>query len=235
MTFGDLLHQSPLCPRLTPSTIFPGIEKEFGNYRSLFRGKVLNAGAGNRDISSLIDGELYNQDIPHGLHNECIHIYSPLHLIPKPDSFFDVIICNAVLEHVANPEEIMEEFARVLRDDGILYLGLPFLQPEHKDPTDFQRYTADGLAALASRHQIRVEHVESVHNIYITLAWIIVYWLSAKNSIRNFFLKLILYPILGFLCRTSNEEVFAVASCYRLIGRRHPRVLHASQSSELIS
>ena len=231
MTLGDLLHQSPFCPRLTPATIFPGIEKEFGSYRSLFRGRVLNAGAGNRDISSLIDGELFNQDLPYGLHNDNIHIYSPLHQIPKPDCFFDVIICNAVLEHVSNPEEIMEEFARVLRDDGILYLGLPFLQPEHKDPTDFQRYTADGLTALAARHHFQVERVESVHNIYITFAWIVVYWLSSKNSIRNFFLKLILYPILAFLCRTSEEQVFAAASCYRLIGRRHPRFAAASSAA----
>lgn len=223
MSLGTLLHKSPFCPRLTTAQIFPPIEKEFGAYRHLFRGKVLNAGAGDRDISEIIDGELYNQDIAHGLHNDNIHIYSPLHEIPKPDGFFDVIICNAVLEHVANPEEIMEEFARVLRDDGILYLGLPFLQPEHKDPTDFQRYTADGMIALANRHKFSVEKIESVHNIYVTLAWIIVYWLSATNSIRNFLLKLLLYPILAWLCSHSNEHIFAAASCYRLLGRREPR------------
>jgi SAM-dependent methyltransferase len=227
MTLGDLLNRSPFCPRLSTSQIFPDIEREFGQYRSLFRGKVLNAGAGNRDISSLIDGELFNQDIPHGLHNANIHIYSPLHQIPKPDGFFDVIICNAVLEHVKNPDEIMDEFSRVLRDDGILYLGLPFLQPEHKDPTDFQRYTADGLIALAERHHFEVEKVESVHSIYVTLAWIVVYWLSSRNSVRNFFLKLLLYPPLKLLCRTSSEHVFAAASCYRLIGHRVSRGSHA--------
>jgi len=220
MNLGEFLNKSPLCPRLTPDKIFPGIEQEFGSSRHLFNGKVLNAGAGDRDISKMINGELFNQDIPHGLHNANIDIYSPLHQIPKPDGFFDVIICNAVLEHVANPDEIMDEFARVLKDDGLLYLGLPFLQPEHKDPTDFQRYTADGLAALAQRHGFIVDKIESVHNIYITFAWIVVYWLSSRNSIRNFFLKIILYPLLGFLCRHSGEQVFAAASCYRLLARK---------------
>jgi hypothetical protein len=125
----------------------------------------------------------------------------------------------------------MAEFARVLSDGGVLYLGLPFLQPEHKDPTDFQRYTADGLAALANRHGFLVDKIESVHNIYITLAWIIVYWLSARNSIRNFFLKLMLYPTLAILCRTSNEHVFAAASCYRLIARRESRTKAISISA----
>lgn len=120
----------------------------------------------------------------------------------------------------------MQEFARVLRDDGVLYLGLPFLQPEHKDPTDFQRYTADGLIALAHRHHFVVDTIDSVHNIYITFAWIVVYWLSSRDSVRNFFLKFLFYPLLAILCRSSNEHVFAAASCYRLIGRRQPRLTH---------
>jgi SAM-dependent methyltransferase len=214
------LHGSLFCPRLTAAEIFPPLEEEFAPYKHLFVGKVLNAGAGHRDISHLIQGELFNQDIPHGLHNANIHIYSPLHQIPKPDGFFDAIICNAVLEHVENPEEVVAEFARVCKPGGALYLGVPFLQPEHKDPTDFQRYTADGLAKLAERHGFSVERVEAVHNIYTTLAWIISYWLSAANSLRNYFLKLVLYPLLRWGCRHSKEQIFAAASCYRLIGRR---------------
>lgn len=211
------LHNSFLTPRLTIQEIFPPIEEEFAPYKHLFVGKVLNAGAGNRDISRLIQGELYNQDIPQGLHNGNIHIYSPLHKIPKPNGFFDVIICNAVLEHVENPEEVVAEFARVCRSSGVLYLGVPFMQPEHKDPTDFQRYTADGLANLVKRHGFVVERLEAVHNIYTTLAWIICYWLSAKNSLRNYFLKIVLYPLLRRGCRNSKEQIFATASCYRLI------------------
>jgi SAM-dependent methyltransferase len=221
MKILDRLHNSKFCPQLTASEIFPPIEEEFDPYKHLFAGKVLNAGAGHRDISHLIQGQLFNQDIPHGLHNANIHIYSPLHQIPKPDGFFDAIICNAVLEHVENPEEVVAEFARVCRPGGALYLGVPFLQPEHKDPTDFQRYTADGLTKLAERHGFDVERVEAVHNIYTTLAWIISYWLSASNSLRNFFLKLVLYPLLRWGCRYSKEQIFATASCYRLIGRRH--------------
>ena len=220
MQLLDKLHSSIFTPRLTALDIFPPIEEEFTPYKHLFVGKVLNAGAGHRDISHLIQGELFNQDIPHGLHNANIHIYSPLHQIPKPDGFFDAIICNAVLEHVENPEEVVAEFARVCKPGGALYLGVPFLQPEHKDPTDFQRYTADGLAKLAERHGFTVEKVEAVHNIYTTLAWIISYWLSAANSLRNYFLKLVLYPLLRWGCRHSKEQIFAAASCYRLIGRR---------------
>src|SRR2546421_2752924 len=131
-------------PRLSVADLFPPIEEELGPYRHYFRGKVLNAGAGDRDLRPLIEGKLYNQDLPTGLHNANIDILSPLHRIPVEPDFFDAIICNAVLEHVENPEEVMSEFRRVCKPGGILYLCVPFMQPEHRDPADFQRYTIAG-------------------------------------------------------------------------------------------
>jgi SAM-dependent methyltransferase len=207
-------------PTLEVSEIFPPLEAEIGDHRSLLRGRVLNAGAGNRDLSALVEGELTNQDIPAGLHNADIHIHSPLHDIPRPDGYFDVVFCNAVLEHVANPEEVMREFARVCRPGGVLYLCVPFMQPEHKDPTDFQRYTADGLAALARRHGFEVRTVEPVHSVYTTFAWLVIAWLSHSRCARNALLKWVFYPLLRRLCRTSREQVFAAASTYRLIATR---------------
>src|SRR3954471_5311566 len=53
-------------PNTDPSRLFPPIEDEFGGYSHLFRGRVLNAGAGSRDISRLDNGELVNQDITTG-------------------------------------------------------------------------------------------------------------------------------------------------------------------------
>lgn len=211
---------SKLSPILRVAELFPPLEQELACFVPFLKGRVLNAGAGNRDISGIVDGELFNQDIPHGLHNKNIHIYSPLHTIPKPDGFFDAIICNAVLEHVANPGEIMNEFARVCRPGGALYLGVPFLQPEHKDPTDYQRYTADGLRLLAEQHGFTVEKVEAVHNVYTTFAWLVIQWLESRQSLRNTLLKWILYPSLGYLSRQSKEQVFSLASCYRLIAKR---------------
>src|SRR5262249_40311586 len=114
-------------------------------------GRVLNAGAGDRSLQPFVKGTVVNQDIAEGLHNRDIHIYSPLHSIPVEDEHFDYIFCNAVLEHVINPDEVVAEFVRVLKPGGTLYLCVPFLQPEHLDPTDFQRYTKDGLRHLVEK------------------------------------------------------------------------------------
>jgi SAM-dependent methyltransferase len=207
-------------PRLAVAEIFPPIEAEFGAYKHYFKGNVLNAGAGNRDIRHLIQGKLFNQDIPTGLHNANIDILSPLHQIPVEAGFFDAIICNAVLEHVENPEEVMREFQRVCKPGGILYLVVPFIQPEHLDPTDFQRYTIAGLQRLVRQHGFEVVEANGVHSVYTTLAWIFIEWLNAADTFDHFVLKWLFFPYLKRKCRQRGPHVHSLASAYRVVGRR---------------
>jgi SAM-dependent methyltransferase len=204
-------------PDLTVPEIFPSIEKELGPYRHYFKGKVLNAGAGRRDISSLVDGELFNQDLQDAPH---IDVAGPLHEIPVDDGFFDTIICNAVLEHVMNPEDVMAEFARVIRPGGALYLGVPFMQPEHKDPGDYQRYTLDGLALLVERHGFVVRERGVVHNVYTTLGWIAREWLTSADSYGYRVLRRVLFPWLARKSRVSRHQVHSLASAYRVVAAR---------------
>jgi SAM-dependent methyltransferase len=209
-------------PRLTGEEIFPPIEEELGPYRHYFKGNVLNAGAGSRDIRHLVEGRLFNQDIPSGLHNANIDIHSPLHQIPKEDGFFDAIICNAVLEHVENPEQVLAEFRRVCKPGGFLYLCVPFMQPEHLDPTDFQRYTIAGLKRQVTMHGFEIVEANGVHSVYTTLGWIFLEWLNSAKTVEHFLLKCLFFPFLRKRCRTSKFHVHSLASAYRVVGRRIP-------------
>ena len=60
----------------------------------------------------------------------------------------DAVITQGVLEHVRHPEKAAAEIYRVLRPGGLTYHEVPFIQGYHADPTDFQRFTLDGVAAL---------------------------------------------------------------------------------------
>jgi 2-polyprenyl-3-methyl-5-hydroxy-6-metoxy-1,4-benzoquinol methylase len=42
-----------------------------------------------------------------------------------PDSSFDVVICNDVLEHLINPVVTLERLRRTLRPDGVLVASIP--------------------------------------------------------------------------------------------------------------
>jgi 2-polyprenyl-3-methyl-5-hydroxy-6-metoxy-1,4-benzoquinol methylase len=41
------------------------------------------------------------------------------------DKFFDVVYSNHVLEHILRPDASLREMHRVLKDDGVVFLGLP--------------------------------------------------------------------------------------------------------------
>jgi 2-polyprenyl-3-methyl-5-hydroxy-6-metoxy-1,4-benzoquinol methylase len=45
--------------------------------------------------------------------------------IPFPDLSFDIVILFDVIEHVQDPENVMKDAARVLRDDGVLFVETP--------------------------------------------------------------------------------------------------------------
>ncbi|MCK4409353.1 MAG: methyltransferase domain-containing protein, partial [Candidatus Eisenbacteria sp.] len=61
------------------------------------------------------------------------------------DESFDVVVCNAVLEHVEAPLQAIGELNRVLRPGGRIWVEVPFNQPYHAAPSDFWRVTPSGL------------------------------------------------------------------------------------------
>ncbi len=233
--------------------IWPSLQEELKEYLQYFTGNVLNAGAGDRDISPFISGKLFNQDLPGGLHTKNIHVYSNraiplittftvysifllqkiaiysvmvvkgitlysnLDSIPIKDGFFDAIICNAVLEHVDNPNQVMKEFNRVVKRGGHLYLCVPFLQPEHLSPGDFQRYTKYGLKKLVENNGFSIVKLEGVHSVYHTLARIVQDWLTSKNCFKYRLLRLFIFPLLNYKTRHSKTYVDTMASAYRVL------------------
>ena len=52
-----------------------------------------------------------------------------IHQMPFPDNAFDTVLCNHVLEHVADDIQAMREIARVLRPGGFAILQIPFFHP----------------------------------------------------------------------------------------------------------
>jgi SAM-dependent methyltransferase len=68
--------------------------------------------------------------------------------LPFPDTTFQRIECDAVLEHVERPEAVMQEIERVLLPGGFAHIVTPFCHPFHEYPKDYRRFTLDGLEQL---------------------------------------------------------------------------------------
>lgn len=82
--------------------------------------------------------------------------------LPLPDASVDAVLSSQVLEHVADPAAYLAEAHRVLRPGGTLILSTHGMWIHHPDPTDFWRWTPDGLTLAVTRAGFRVERMESV-------------------------------------------------------------------------
>ena len=70
------------------------------------------------------------------------------HALPYEDDSFDCVAFDQVLEHVRKPWVCVNEAHRVLKPGGIVIITSPFFYQEHPHPTDFWRFTTDGLSVL---------------------------------------------------------------------------------------
>ena len=104
--------------------------------------KILDVGAGSCRYRYLFDhceykthdfAKLETKDVGHDGYGDLDYISDILE-IPVEDSSFDAILCTQVLEHVPEPILVIKEFARILKQGGILMLTAPQRSGLHQAP-----------------------------------------------------------------------------------------------------
>ncbi len=108
------------------------------------RALIIGGGAVGIGIEQLYQDEnvdLFSFDI---YLSDNVQLVADAHDIPFVDDFFDIVVVQAVLEHVVDPYLVVSEIWRVLKPDGIVYAETPFLQAVHEGPFDFTRFTESG-------------------------------------------------------------------------------------------
>ena len=104
--------------------------------------KVLNVGSGN---TGLVDNRIVHMDI---FKYEVIDVVADGSHLPFPDRSFDAVFCDAVLEHVKNPFQVVGEFSRVLKEKGYVSVGAPFLFPYH-----YFNFSSSGIKSLFKNYE----------------------------------------------------------------------------------
>ncbi|QQR64944.1 methyltransferase domain-containing protein [Candidatus Kaiserbacteria bacterium] len=104
-------------------------------------GKVLNLGSGPRILSKgVVNVDFYPYT--------GVEIVADINSVPLPDASVARIISDNVLEHTSLPSKAVLEMRRLLCKDGLAYISTPFLYPFHTSPSDYQRWTDEGLREL---------------------------------------------------------------------------------------
>lgn len=203
--------------------VWPPIDVELVDLHKagLLKGIVLNAGSGWRDVKHLVDGTVVNQDLSYpGDTRADLDIVSPLSEIPRDDGTFDGVLCIAVLEHVENPAKALAELYRVTKPGGFLVCSVPFLQPEHKVPTDYQRYTRDGLETLLKKAGYVIDQTVPIYTVWHTLHWIVYEWLHLRDTFAYKLLRVVLLPTLVWCSRNSDLVSDKLATAFRVVAHK---------------
>ena len=136
------MREQPTLARLTLDRAFRGAAAH------LRLGRVLEVGAGrhHHHRAYLPAGSQYFS--LNLLSSEKPTIAGDANALPMRDGSVDAIIMLEVLEHVPHPQQVVAECHRALAPGGTLIGSTRFICPQHGAPSDYGRFTAEGLALV---------------------------------------------------------------------------------------
>lgn len=85
---------------------------------------------------------------------EGVNVFGDAHNLPFKEYSFDNVIMTNVLEHVQEPQKVINESYRTLKPNGFIIVYTPFMYPIHGDPNDYWRFTDEGLRYLLRNFEI---------------------------------------------------------------------------------
>jgi SAM-dependent methyltransferase len=155
-------------------------------------GKRINLGSGPRRIGV----DVINVD---ATAFEGVDVVANICHLPFADQSVAMIVCDNVLEHVAEAEQAVKEMYRVLQPGGYAYISTPFLYPYHSSPSDFHRWTLQGLEYMCRQFQVVEKGTRSgfFSSLSVVLCYLAptlfscgskkIYWLLTNLSLFLFF------------------------------------------------
>lgn len=115
----------------------------------------------------------------------------------------DVVNAIELFEHVEKIHEGLAECYRIVKQNGVMILSVPFLYPVHGDPYDFQRWTKTKWKQELEMLGFSIEAIEIMGGFHSILSGMCKTWINAlplglKYPFRLFF------PILDLIKRVDN-------------------------------
>ena len=124
---------------------------------------VLDCGGGDRQVG---DVRLFNLEY---LPYTGPDLYADGLQLPFRSDAFDLVLSQAVLEHVTDPQVAVDEMQRVLTPNGRIYVEIEFTQPLHAVPSHYFNVTPFGAEHLF--RDWRSVHVDWFGGVVDTVEW----------------------------------------------------------------
>lgn len=194
------------------------------NFSPFCKGCLLDVGCGERPYKfvheSLVSAS-YGIDIHESPHQCDISALACAEYIPFRDGAFDTVLCTEVLEHVDNPDTVLKEIYRVLRNCGHLIVSVPFIYPLHEQPRDYRRYSYFGLLTMLKKNGFHPIAVRAKGGAITTM--VVLFFLGLCGFLRVMGRRLLNVEVLGNpmlrLCLVLPQWVYLF--CFRVfVGRK---------------
>ena len=147
------------------------LDKLLEQNRQCYQGRVLDIGGRDRgrfqkpkqEVEEWIFADIEPQNNPDIL----LDVAGMRNIATKS---IDVILATELFEHVENINQGLKECFRVLKNNGVMILSVPFLYRVHGDPYDFRRWTSIKWKKETTGVGFKIEKFE-IMGRYFTVLW----------------------------------------------------------------
>ncbi|RPG17962.1 MAG: class I SAM-dependent methyltransferase [Pelagibacteraceae bacterium TMED124] len=126
------------------------------------------------------------------------------------DGFFDLIICSHMIEHLSNPELLLNELERILCPGGIIFFKTPNIKQVkwnfYDDFTHLRPYTQNSLLKAVESQNL------TIMNCYTTTLYMDFFLgLMKKNILNPFNLVFLFFGLYCHFFRNDMKEIICLA------------------------
>ncbi|MFN7044602.1 MAG: class I SAM-dependent methyltransferase [Flavobacterium sp.] len=127
--------------------------------------------------------------------------------MPFENESFECAFGTEVLEHCPEPEIVLKEVFRVLKDDGVFFFTVPFLWNLHEVPHDEYRYTPFSLERHLKNSGFKDVEIRATGGWHASMAQMIGLWVrrSPMSIKKRKYLSIVLKPIISYLIKKDKK------------------------------
>lgn len=176
-------------------------DKWLESYSKYYKGTLVDLGCGeapHKNYFLQYVDKYIGVDWTNTLHNSKADIVSNLNVkIELEDNYADTIVSLSVMEHLCEPQTFLNESYRILKKDGTIILGVPWMWWIHEAPHDYFRYTPYGLKYMFKKTGYKDIHIQPTTGFF-TMWFLKINYFSLKwikgSKIRRALTKICLIP-----------------------------------------